>query len=70
MHQRVMSETEIFDEKYQVVAVDDQSLVLRGVKSGKMITINSADSQIPITPEEYPVGKLVKLSDPSANPAD
>ncbi len=65
-----MNEPGIFNEKYQVVAVDGQSMVLRGIQSGKVITINSADSQIPITEEEYPVGKLVQLSDPSKGPSD
>jgi hypothetical protein len=59
---------EIFDEKYRVIAVEDQSLTIRGVRSGKVLTIINPDPDTPLTPAEYPPGKLIALSDPSATP--
>jgi hypothetical protein len=61
-----MKETGIFEERYRVVAVDDQSLVLRGIHSGEVLTILNADGAIPLTEEDYPVGKLIALDDPSS----
>jgi hypothetical protein len=54
----------IFDEKYRVVAVESQSLVIRGVLSGNLLIIN-ADPEFPLTEEAFPLGQLVALSDPS-----
>ena len=59
---------EIFDEKYRVVAVESQSLTIRGVRSGKVLTIMNPNPESPLTPAEYPPGKLIKLSDPGASP--
>ena len=39
----MMEKSAIFDERYRVIAVDDQSLVLRGVSSGDVLTITNAD---------------------------
>jgi hypothetical protein len=58
----------IFDEKYRVVSVESQSLTIRGVRSGKVLTIVNPDPDTPLTPAEYPPGKLIALSDPSASP--
>jgi hypothetical protein len=55
---------EIFDEQYRVVAVDSHRLVIRGVRTGEVLVIN-ADPEVPITQEDYPLGKLIALSDPS-----
>jgi hypothetical protein len=60
-----MKDTSIFGERYRVVAVDDTNLVLRGVYSGEVVTITSADPSTPFSQEEYPPGKLIALSDPS-----
>jgi hypothetical protein len=60
-----MSESEIFREKYRVIAVEAQSLLLQGVHSGELLKIQNADSAHPLTEEEYPVGKLIALSNPS-----
>jgi len=60
----------IFEEKYRVVAVDGQRLTIRGVRSGKVLTIVNPDPNTPLTPAEYPPGKLIKLSDPSRSPAN
>ena len=59
---------EIFDEKYRVVAVENQTLTIRGVRSGKVLTIVNPDPDTPLTPTDYPPGKLIALSDPSASP--
>ena len=61
---------EIFGEKYRVVAVESQALTIRGVRSGKVLTIMNPDPDTPLTPAEYPPGKLIALSDPSASPAN
>jgi hypothetical protein len=59
---------EIFDEKYRVVAVESQCLVIRGIRSGKVLTIVNPDPETPLTPAEYPPGKLIALTDPSGAP--
>jgi len=53
-----------------VVAVESQRLTIRGVRSGKVLTIVNPDPNTPLTPAEYPPGKLIKLSDPSAAPGN
>ena|ERR1035437_227779 len=60
----------IFEEKYRVVAVESQRLTIRGVRSGKVLTIVNPDPDTPLTPAEYPPGKLIALSDPSAAPGN
>lgn len=59
----------IFDEQYRVVAVDSQRLVIRGVRTGEVLVIN-ADPEQPLSQEEYPLGKLIALSDPSTATAN
>ena len=61
-----MNENGLFQESYRVVAVDEQNLVLRGVRSGEVVTITNADPENPISAEHYPPGRLIALSDPSA----
>ncbi len=61
---------ELFDEEYRVVSVESQSLTIRGVRSGEVLTIINPDPDTPLTPAEYPPGKLIALSDPSTNPAN
>lgn len=58
----------IFDEKYRVIAVESQCLTIRGVRSGKVLTIVNPDPETPLSPTEYPPGKLIALSDPGATP--
>lgn len=60
-----MTNDAIFGQRYRVVAVDERNLVLKGVFSGEVVTIVSADPATPFTQEEYPLGKLIALSDPS-----
>jgi hypothetical protein len=55
----------IFDEKYRVVDVQGDRLLLRGVQSGDVLTVMNPAPEIPLSAEEYPVGKLIALSDPS-----
>ena len=55
----------IFDEKYRVVGVESDRLLVRGVHSGDVLTIINPEPEIPISSEDYPVGKLIALTDPS-----
>jgi hypothetical protein len=55
----------IFNEEYRVVSVEGQHLTIRGVRTGKVLTIINTDPAAPLTPSEYPPGKLIALSDPS-----
>lgn len=59
---------EIFDEEYRVVSVEGQSLTIQGVRSGQVLTI--VNPEVPLTPAEYPPGKLIALSDPSDRTAN
>src|ERR1700690_410520 len=52
----------IFDEKYRVVAVESQRLVIRGVRSGEVLTIVNSQPDSPLSEVEYPPGKLIALS--------
>lgn len=58
----------IFDEEYRVVTVESQSLTIQGVRSGQVLTIVTQGLEAPLTPAEYPPGKLIALSDPSERP--
>jgi hypothetical protein len=62
------SKKSIFDEQYRVVAVENDRLMVRGVMSGELLTIvNPAPGTI-LNQADYPVGKLIALTDPSASP--
>jgi hypothetical protein len=58
----------IFDEKYRVVAIQGDQLVIKGVVSGNVLTIVNPEPATPLTMEDYPPGKLIALTDPSAAP--
>jgi len=58
----------IFGQKYRVVAIDGDRLVIRGILSGDVLTIVNPEPDTPLTQEDYPVGKLIALTDPSAAP--
>ena len=58
----------IFDEKYRVVAIDGDRLVIKGILSGNVLTIVNPEPETPLTRADYPLGKLIALSDPSAAP--
>lgn len=59
--------TGIFGENYRVLAVESHSLTIRGVRSGEVLTITNPNPDAPLTPADYPPGKLIALSDPSTN---
>jgi hypothetical protein len=63
-----MGKTQIFDEKYRVVGVERDRLLLRGVLSGDVLTVLNSEPEVPLTQEEYPLGKLIALTDPSNAP--
>ena len=58
----------IFDEQYRVVAAESDRLLVRGIVSGDVLTIINPESEAPINHEDYPPGKLIALTDPSAAP--
>ena len=58
----------LFDETYRIIAVESQSLTVRGTVSGEVIRIVNTNPEIPLSENEYPVGQLIALSDPSASP--
>jgi hypothetical protein len=58
----------IFDEKYRVVAIESDRLVVRGIRSGEVLTIINPEPEVPLTPADYPLGKLIALTDPSTLP--
>ena len=60
----------IFDEKYRVVAIESDRLVIRGVVSGKVLTICNPEPETPLTPSDYPPGRLIALTDPSTLPVN
>ena len=59
--------TAIFDETYRVVGVENQRLILQGLDSGEVLTVMNADPETPITEEDYPLGKIIRLIDPSTH---
>ncbi|HMD16326.1 MAG TPA: hypothetical protein VKH18_06630 [Terriglobales bacterium] len=58
----------IFDEKYRVVAIEGDRLLIRGVVSGDVLAIVNPEPETPLTQEDYPLGKLISLTDPSVAP--
>jgi hypothetical protein len=58
----------IFDEQYRVVAIEGDRLFIRGILSGEVLAIVNPEPETPLTPEEYPLGKLIALTDPSVAP--
>ncbi len=65
-----MENDAIFTQRYRVVAVDERNLVLKGIHSGEVVTIVSADPTTPFTQEDFPLGKLIALDDPSQGAAN
>jgi len=61
-------ESSIFGEKYRVVAVKSDRLVMRGILSGQMLTIINPEAEAPLRQEDYPPGTLIALTDPSTAP--
>lgn len=65
-----MTNTNIFDETYQVVAVERGSLTIRGVRTGETLTIVTPDGATAFSATEYPPGLLIALSDPLRAPVN
>ena len=61
-----MKDQVIFGERYRVIAVDAQNLVVKSVKSGEVVTITNANPATPFTQKDYPPGKLIAISAPSS----
>jgi len=55
----------IFDETYRVVGVENQRLILQGLDSGEVRTVMNSEHETPIKEEDYPLGKIIRLFDPS-----
>lgn len=53
---------------YRVVAIEGDRLLIRGTLTGDMLTIISPELGTPLAPEDYPPGKSIALTDPSASP--
>jgi hypothetical protein len=70
MGARVGKRLSIFDEKYRVVAIERDRLFIRGVLTGEVLAIVNPEPEAPLTQEDFPLGKLIALSDPSAAPAN
>jgi hypothetical protein len=62
------AEKSIFDQQYRVIAVESDRLLIRGILSGEVLTIMSTEPEAPLTPRDYPPGKLIALTDPSSAP--
>ncbi|HEY6764070.1 MAG TPA: hypothetical protein VI386_04810 [Candidatus Sulfotelmatobacter sp.] len=60
----------IFDEKYRVVSVQGDRLLVRGIRSGEVLTIISPEPDTMLDQKDYPPGKLIALTDPSTAPAN
>jgi hypothetical protein len=58
----------VFDEKYRVVGIEDDRLLLRGIHSGDVLTILNSEPEIPLSHKDYPIGKLIALTDPAGAP--
>jgi hypothetical protein len=58
----------IFDEQYRVIAIEGDRLFIRGILSGDVLTIINPEPETPLTPEDYPLGRLIALTDPSQAP--
>jgi hypothetical protein len=61
-------EASIFGERYRVVSVEGDRLLLRGIVSGQILTIVNPEPGTPLSEEDYPPGKLIALTDPSTAP--
>jgi hypothetical protein len=64
------AETSIFEQQYRVVAVESDRLPVQGILSGEVLTIINIELATPLTPEDYPLGKLTALTDPSTDASE
>ena len=68
-HIYMTGKRELFEEEYRVLAVESQSLTIQGVRTGEVLTIVNQTPGAPLTEADYPLGKLIALSDPSNSTA-
>ena len=68
MAQMKETKTSIFEEQYRVIAVESDRLLVRGILSGKVLTIINHEPETPLTEKDYPPGKLIALTDPLTAP--
>jgi hypothetical protein len=61
------SDPGFFSQEYRVIAVEAERLTIEGIVTGTVLTIINSDPATPLTAEQYPLGKLIALSDPSAS---
>jgi hypothetical protein len=45
--------------------VESQRLTIQGVATGEVMTIVNTAPGAPLTPEDYPLGQLIALTDPT-----
>jgi len=62
------TENSIFGQQYRVVGVESDRLRIRGILSGEVLTIINSELETPLRAEDYPLGKLIALTDPSTAP--
>lgn len=67
---RMKYNSAIFDDTYRVIAVDEGSLTIRGLRSGETLTIVTPDAGSRFSASEYPPGLLIALSDPLTTPVN
>jgi len=58
----------MFEERYRVIAVESDHLVIRGILSGEVLTITNPDPDTPLRQQDYPPGTLIALTDPATAP--
>ena len=61
--------SEIFGETYMVLAVEDRSLTIQGLRSGEVLKINPI-TEGPLKAEDYPPGGLIELKNPLEGPGN
>jgi hypothetical protein len=57
-----------FNDEYRVVSVESQRMIVRGVRSGEVLTIVNSQPEVPLRAEDYPPGGLIALTDLSFSP--
>ena len=60
----------MFEEQYQVVAVENGCLVIQGTVSGTVLTIKHSGPETSPSPTEFPPGTLIALSNPLTAPTN
>jgi hypothetical protein len=60
----------VFDEQYRVIAVEKDRLFVQGISTGEVLTIVNPEPQPPLSQEDFPLGKLIELTDPSTSPGN